>query len=139
MAGALTAAVVAMAFGAASLSLPGITGHPGASMLAARVAATTALLLATPALTAGCRLSSAGEATLVTGLAILALALLNPTGLGSWQAALATALTVVVATAYAAAVLRWRADLARFHAGSGIACVVAVTANLAAVLVGVRA
>lgn len=137
--GALAAAALTIAFGAASLSLPAITGHPGTSMLAARAAAAAALLLAGPALTGGCRLSAAGEATLLAGLAILGLALLNPTGLGAWQAALATVLTLVAATAYAAAVVRWRAELARFRGESGVACLCAVGATLAAVLVGVLA
>lgn len=136
IAATLAGAALTIAFGAASLSLPAITGHPGASMLAARAALAVALLVAGPVLTSGCRLSPVGEATLLAGLALLGLSLLSSPALPAWQAALATALAAVAAAAYAGAVLRWRAPLARLHAEAGIACVLAVTAAVAAVLIG---
>ncbi|MGH7685715.1 MAG: hypothetical protein ACREN2_02700 [Candidatus Dormibacteria bacterium] len=135
LAAILVAAALAVGFGAASLSLPAIMGHPGAAMLAARAGLAAAVLLAGPVLTSGSRLSAAGEATLLAGLALLVLSLLAPPGLPAWQAALAAAAVVTVAVAYAAGVLRWRAQLAQIDAGTGVACVLAGAATLAAVTI----
>jgi hypothetical protein len=104
-------------------------------MLAARAGLAAAALLAGPVLTSGSRLSAAGEATLLAGLALLVLSLLAPPGLPAWQAALAAAAMVAVAVAYAAGVLRWRAQLARIDSGTGVACVLAGAATLAAVTI----
>ncbi|HEX6538326.1 MAG TPA: hypothetical protein VF155_04010 [Candidatus Dormibacteraeota bacterium] len=136
IAGTLSGAALTVALGAASLSLPAITGHPGASMLAARAAVAVAVLVAAPALTWGSRLSPPGEATLLAGLGLLGLSLLSPPALPAWQAALATALAAVAAAAYAGAVLRWRARLASLQVESGVACLAAGAAAVAAVLVG---
>ena len=135
LAAVVVAAALGVAFGAASLSLPAITGHPGAAMLAARAGLVAAVLLAGPALTSGTRLSAAGEATLLAGTALLALSLLAPPGLPARQAAMASASVAVVAAAYAASVLRWRAQLARIDAGTGVACALAGAATLAAVTI----
>lgn len=134
---AAVTAVLALAFGAASLSLEAIVGQPGASSLAARVATTVAILVATPALTSPWRLSSAAEATLRVGVAVVALALVVPAGLPGWAAALATAMIVAGATVYGGSVLRWREPLSRLQPSLGVACVLAGGAALAAVLVSV--
>ena len=135
VAAVVVVAALGVGFGAASLSLPAITGHPGAAMLAARAGFAAALLLAGPVLTSGSRLSAAGEATLLAGPALLALSLLVPPGLPAWQGAVAAAATVVVAVLYATGVLRWRAQLARVDIGTGVACVLAGAATLAAVTI----
>ena len=135
LAAVVVAAALGVGFGAASLSLPAITGHPGAAMLAARAGFVAAALLAGPVLTSGTRLSAAGEATLLAGLALLALSLLAPPGLPAWQGAVAAAAIVVAAVAYAAGVLRWRAQLARIDGGTSVACVLAGAATLAAVTI----
>lgn len=130
-------AVLALAFGAASLSLSAIVGQPGASLLAARVATVAAILVATPALTSSWRLSSAAEATLLAGVAVSALALVVPAGLAAWAAAMATALVFAGATGYAGAVMRWREPLSRLQRSLGIVCLLCGAAALAAVLVSV--
>ena len=135
LAAVVVAAALAVGFGAASLSLPAITGHPGAAMLAARAGLVAAVLLAGPVLSSGSRLSAAGEATLLAGLALFALSLLAPPGLPAWQAAVAAAAIVVAGCTYAAGVLRWRAQLARIDGGTGVACVLAGAATLAAVTI----
>ena len=81
-------------------------------------------------------MSPPGEATLLAGLGLLGLSLLSPPALPAWQAALATALAAVAAAAYAGAVLRWRARLASLQVESGVACLAAGAAAVAAVLVG---
>ena len=139
IAATLTAAALTMALGAASLSLPAITGHPGASMLAARVAVAVAVLASAPVLTAGCRLSAAGEATLLAGLALLGLSLLTPPSPPAWQAALSTALAAIAAVAYAGAALRWRPALAGLQSATGVTCVIAGAAAVAAALIGTLA
>lgn len=133
------AAVLALAFGAASLSLPAIVGQPGGSPLAARIATAAGILVATPAVTASWRLSSAAEATLLAGVGIIALSLVVPAGLPAWAAALATALAVLGATAYASALLRWRQPLVRGQTRLGVVCLLCGAAALAAVLVSVLA
>ena len=138
--GAVSAgAVLALAFGAASLSFTSIVGQPGASLEAARAATTAAILVAAPMLTASWRLSSASEATFLAGAATVALSLLLPQGLPSWGAALASALAVIAATAYAGAIGRWRASLLRAHPSLGVVCLLSGAAALAAVLVSVLA
>lgn len=132
-------AVLALAFGAASLSLPAIVGQPGASLLAARVATAAGILVATPALTFAWRLSSAAEATLLAGVGVIALSLVVPAGLPAWAAALATAAVVLGATAYAGALLRWREPLSRGQPSLGVVCLLCGAAALAAVLVSVLA
>ena len=136
---AAVTAVLALAFGAASLSLPAIVGQPGGSLLAARVATAAGILAATPALTSSWRLSSAAEATLLAGVGVIALSLVLPAGLPAWAAALATAVVVLGATAYAGALLRWRDPLLRGQRGLGVVCVLCGAAALAAVLVSVLA
>jgi hypothetical protein len=128
-------AMLAVSFGAASLSPPAIIGQPGGSLLAARAATAAAILVATPILTATWRLSPAAEATLLTGTAILALSLVLPPGLPAWAAALATAVTLVAATGYAAAAVRWRESLSRAQQNLGVACLLSGVAAVAAVLV----
>jgi len=130
-------AVLALAFGAASLSLSAIVGQPGASLLAARIATAAAILVATSALISSWRLSSAAEATLLAGVGVIALALVVPTGLPAWAAALATAMVFAGATAYAGAVMRWRAPLSRVQRSLGVVCLLSGAAALAAVLVSV--
>lgn len=130
-------AVLALAFGAASLSLSAIVGQPGASLLAARIATAAAILVATPALTSSWRLSSAAEATLVAGTGIIALSLVVPAGLPAWAAAFATAMVVLGATAYAGTVMRWREPLSRVQRTQGVVCLLSGGAALAAVLVSV--
>lgn len=140
LAGATTlAALLAVAYGAASLSLTAITGRPGVSLLAARAATAAAILVAAPILTSSWRLSSATEATLLAGMAILAFSLVPPAGLPAWAAALATGLTVVAATGYATAVLRWRASLLVAQPNLGVACLLSGAAAVAAVLISVLA
>lgn len=132
-------AVFALAFGAATLSLPAIVGQPGGSLLAARVATAAGILVATPALTSSWRLSAAAEATLLAGVGVIALSLVVPAGLPAWAAAVATAMVVLGATAYAGALLRWREQLSRGQNGLGVVCLLCGAAALAAVLVPVLA
>lgn len=132
-------AVLALAFGTATLSLPAIVGHPGASLLAARGATAAAVLVAAPALTSSWRLSSAAKATLLAGVGVVALSLVAPAGLPAWAAGVATALVVLGATAYAGAVVRWRAPLALMQPSLGLVCLLSGAAALAAVLVSVLA
>lgn len=130
-------AVLALAFGAATLSLPAIVGHPGASLVAARVGTAAAILVAAPALTSSWRLSNAAKSTLLAGVGVVALSLVVPVGLPAWAAALATALVVLGATGYAGAVVRWRAPLLAMQPSLGVLCLLSGAAALAAVLVSV--
>lgn len=128
-------ASMALALGAASLSLPAITAHPGAGMLAARAATAAALLAAAPALTAGWRLSPIAEATVLAGVALLALSLVTPTGLSGAAMVLAAASTVVAAVLYATAVLRLRGHLLRSEPLLGVVWGLAGAGAIAAVVV----
>lgn len=130
-------AVLALAFGAATLSLPAIVGHPGASLFAARVATTATILAAAPALASSWRLSPAAKSTLLAGVGVIALSLVVPAGLPAWAAALATALVVLGATGYAGAMVRWRAPLLLMQPRLGVVCLLSGAAALAAVLVSV--
>lgn len=130
-------AVLALAFGAASLSLPAIVGQPGGSLLAAKAATAAGILVATPALTSSWRLSSAAEATLFAGVGVIALSLVAPAGLPAWAAALATAMVVLGATSYAGALVRWREPLSRVQPSLGVICLLCGAAALAAVLLSV--
>lgn len=138
-AGAAVTAVLALAFGAASLSLSAIIGQPGASLLAARIATAAAILVATPLLTSSWRLSSAAEATLLAGMGLIALSLVVTAGLPAWAAAVATAMAVAGAAGYAAAAMRWRDPLSRMQPSLGVVCLLSAAAALAAVLVSVLA
>lgn len=138
-AAAAVTAVLALGFGAASLSLSAIVGQPGASLLAARIATAAAILVAAPALTSSWRLSSAAEATLLAGIGLIALSLVVPAGLPAWAAAAATTMAAAGAAGYAAAAMRWRDPLSRVQPSLGVVCLLSGAAALAAVLVSVLA
>ena len=140
VAGAATSiAVLALAFGAASLSLTAIVGQPGGSLEAARVATAAAVLVAAPTLTSAWRLSPASETTFLAGIGLVALSLVTPVGLAAWPEAVASALVVAGATCYAAAAVRRRQWLPLGDHSLGVVCVLSSAAALAAVLVSVLA
>jgi hypothetical protein len=111
---AAVAALLVPAAGAASLSLPSITGQPGALLLAARGCAAATLLIAGPLVCA----TPAGRAAwprlgVLGAIAVIALSLLAPPSVQGWAAVAAVAAIALTTAGYLALTGRLQAALTR--------------------------